>query len=165
MDPAEQSLILQGGGDEITWNAEKVYGGASNAALTNMDPAVWIVEGLWTWRIGKWLSAPKFPVGTSSELAEGAGEAFSSANLSLSDTVAKHAFDLTKDGHLARPYMQAWRTIAQDIMNAAEPVADPGGIPGGLRWDVAGILNGTSGTWELVVNPADNTIVHLLFRR
>ena len=42
-------------------------------------------------------------------------------------------------------------------------VPDPQGVPGALRWDVAGSFNGSSGTWELVVNMRTNEILHFNF--
>ena len=66
-----------------------------------------------------------------------------------------------------RPYLKSPSTI-REIMAAGKPIPDPGiagkpGIPGALRWDVPGALNGTTGTWELVYDPKTNTVVHMLF--
>ncbi|RDV45213.1 hypothetical protein DOE76_08080 [Leifsonia sp. ku-ls] len=77
-------------------------------------------------------------------------------------TMLDHLNRLTKSGEIARPYMRSQLTI-QEIMNAGTPRPDPGGIPGGLRWDVPGSYKGSSGTWELVVDPAKKSIVHFLF--
>jgi hypothetical protein len=85
------------------------------------------------------------------------------SDLTMTRTVQQHLADYAKDGTLARPYGNSRLTI-QEIMNAAKPVPDPGGVPGGLRWDVPGAMNGSSGTWELVVNPTTKTILHFLFR-
>ncbi len=49
-------------------------------------------------------------------------------------------------------------------MKSGKPYADPGGIPGGLKWEVPGSYNGTLGTWEIVYDVAKNIIVHFLFR-
>lgn len=54
--------------------------------------------------------------------------------------------------------------VMQEIMRAGKPVADPGGVPGALRWDVPGALGKTSGTWQLVVDPATKTVLHFLFK-
>ena len=48
-------------------------------------------------------------------------------------------------------------------MDAAEPISDPGGIPGGLRWDVPGNFNSRYGIWELVVDVPNRLIVHFNF--
>jgi RHS repeat-associated protein len=85
-------------------------------------------------------------------------------DLSLSRTVAHHLDEVSRAGIPARPYLRS-RLLVQEIMRAANPVADPGGIPGGLRWDVPGSFNGSVGTWQLVVNPSTNSIVHFLFAR
>lgn len=84
-------------------------------------------------------------------------------DLKMSSTVEQHISDLAKDGSLARPYANSGLTI-QNIMDAGTPVPDPGGVPGALRWDVPGALNGSSGTWELVVDPQTDTILHFLFK-
>lgn len=84
-------------------------------------------------------------------------------NLKFSDTVANHSGDITKAGTKARPYNDSLLTV-QEVMRGSSPVPDPGGIPGGLRWDTPGALNGKSGTWELVIDTNTNTIVHFLFK-
>jgi RHS repeat-associated protein len=66
-------------------------------------------------------------------------------------------------GELARPYINS-PLLANEIMQAAPGVPDPGGVPGALRWDVPGTFRGTEGTYELVYDPATNTILHFLFR-
>ena len=85
------------------------------------------------------------------------------SQLKLSQTVANHSHELTKSGAFARPYNESL-LVVQEIIAGGTPRVDPGGIPGGLRWDVPGAVNGSSGTWELVVNPETNTIVHFLFK-
>jgi YD repeat-containing protein len=74
--------------------------------------------------------------------------------LSLTETVANSA--------ATRPYINS-RLLVQEIMDSGPGAADPGGIPGGLRWDVEGAFNGSKGIYELVVNPATKQIVHFLF--
>lgn len=83
--------------------------------------------------------------------------------LSMTGTVARHIGEYAKDGTLARPYADSTLTI-QSIIDAGTPVADPGGVPGALRWDVPGTMNGSCGTWELVVDPGTKTILHFLFK-
>ena len=83
----------------------------------------------------------------------------------MTKTVEQHLAESAKSGSkLARPYANSRLTI-QEIMNAGRPVPDPGGVPGALRWDVPGTMNGTKGIWELVVDPGTRTILHFLFRR
>jgi RHS repeat-associated protein len=78
-------------------------------------------------------------------------------------TVAQHAEEETKTGELARPYINSPLTV-RSIMEAGDPVPDPGGVPGGLRWDVPGGFRGSQGTWELVIDQPNNIILHFLFR-
>jgi RHS repeat-associated protein len=72
----------------------------------------------------------------------------------------------------SRPYVNS-PLVIREIMHAGKSVPDPGGIPGGVRWDVPGgflpaskcCATGTPptpGTWELVMGP-DGLIYHFLF--
>ncbi len=54
--------------------------------------------------------------------------------------------------------------LIKKIMEAREPVSDPGGIPGGLRWDVPGSFRNSEGVWELVLDSEKNIIFHFNFR-
>jgi filamentous hemagglutinin len=85
------------------------------------------------------------------------------SKLKLSGTNEQHATEYAKSGTLARPYMNSPLTI-QNIVDAGEPIADPGGVPGALRWDVPGAMNGTSGTWELVIDATNETVLHFQFK-
>ena len=78
-----------------------------------------------------------------------------STEFRLTDTVARNL--------PTRPYLNSPLTI-QEIMAGGKPIPDPGGFPGALRWDVPGAFNGTSGTWELVIDSTTNTVLHFLFK-
>ena len=84
-----------------------------------------------------------------------------------SDTATKHLTELVKKGpnasRLSRPYMKSQLTI-NEIMAAGNPISDPGGIPGGLRWDIPGTFRGSVGTWELVLHPETEIIYHFNFK-
>jgi RHS repeat-associated protein len=87
--------------------------------------------------------------------AGSAGEAVKVGEYTLTRTVA---------GKLAeRPYLNSPLTL-REIMAAGRPIPDPGGVAGALRWDVPGAFRGSAGTWELVVNPQTNTVLHWLFK-
>jgi RHS repeat-associated protein len=92
----------------------------------------------------------------------GVGVRMDATELTMTRTLEQHLAEIAKDGTLARPYANSRLTI-QSIMEAVDPVADPGGVAGALRWDAPGALNGTSGTWQLVVDPSTKTILHFLF--
>ena len=49
-------------------------------------------------------------------------------------------------------------------MAGGKPIPDPGGVPGALRWDVPGTFNKSTGTWELVIEPRTNRILHFMFK-
>lgn len=97
---------------------------------------------------------------------EAAKTGLNAENLKLSQTVANHLTDVVKSGankgDLARPYLNSTLTT-REIMAAKPPIPDPGGVPGGLRWDVPGQFRGSSGTWGLVVDPKTETILHYNF--
>ncbi|QUQ67855.1 RHS repeat domain-containing protein [Kutzneria sp. CA-103260] len=101
-------------------------------------------------------------VAAESKAASG-GSGIDATELTLSKTVADHSFELKKSGDFARPYNDSRSTI-QAIMDAVKPVADPGGVPGALRWDVPGGLNGRAGVWELVVDVVNKKVLHFQFK-
>jgi hypothetical protein len=85
------------------------------------------------------------------------------SNLNWSRTVLNHSRDTKKSGDLVRPYNESGLT-AQEIMRGSTPKPDPQGVPTALRWDTPGSMNGSNGTWELVVDTQTNTVVHFLFK-
>jgi len=73
---------------------------------------------------------------------------------------------LTKkvESHIdSRPYINS-PLLAQEIMAVKPPIPDPQGVPGVLRWDVLGSYNNSQGTWEFVVDPSKNQVLHWLFQ-
>ena len=48
-------------------------------------------------------------------------------------------------------------------MKSGSPISDPQGVINALRWDIPGTLNGTKGTWELVIDVDTETVLHFLF--
>jgi RHS repeat-associated protein len=89
-------------------------------------------------------------------VAAGAIEAGLDASaLTLTKTVAKNS--------ASRPYHNS-TLLMREIMRTRKPIADPGGIVGGLRWDVPGFYGKAEGVWELVVDPTKNQVVHFVFK-
>jgi hypothetical protein len=84
------------------------------------------------------------------------GAAIDAFELEFSETAASHIG--------TRPFMNS-RLLIQEIMESAEPIADPQGALNTVRWDVPGAFNGSEGTWELVVNTAEKIIYHFNFVR
>jgi RHS repeat-associated protein len=75
--------------------------------------------------------------------------------LTLTNTVANHLSE--------RPYQNSAYTIRNIILSGlGRP--DPQGVPGALRWDVPGVLNGTEGTFQLVIQSTTNTVLHFQFK-
>ena len=100
--------------------------------------------------------------------------------LKLSETVQNHYNDTFKKdeviqigdgyqtthyaGESTRPYIgNGSSMIINEIMEPGSPIADPQGVASALRWDVTGTLNGTEGTWELVIDMDTETVLHFLF--
>jgi RHS repeat-associated protein len=77
-------------------------------------------------------------------------------NYALSNTVASHSE--------SRPYLDSHQLI-DEIQGAAKGIRDPGGVSTARRWDVPGFFGGKTGNWELVMNEANDTILHFLFAR
>jgi RHS repeat-associated protein len=79
--------------------------------------------------------------------------------------VAEYTLTRTVASNLAsRPYLNS-QLLIQQIRAAAKGIRDPGGIPGALRYDVAGSFRGKRGVYELVVHPQTRVIYHFLFRK
>jgi hypothetical protein len=97
----------------------------------------------------------------------GAGKALKVGDFRYTKTASKHFAEVVTRGQykgkLSRPYMGSPITV-NEIMASNIPVPDPGGLAGGLRWNVPGRFRGTEGTWELVVDPESKIIYHFNFK-
>jgi filamentous hemagglutinin len=51
----------------------------------------------------------------------------------------------------------------KEIMEAGKAVPDPGGVPGGFTLGCSGAVNGSKGTWELVIDTKSSTVLHFVF--
>jgi RHS repeat-associated protein len=74
--------------------------------------------------------------------------------LKFTETVLSHADD--------RKYVNSVLTI-QEIIKSTQPVRDPQGVEGALKWVYEGTMNGSIGRWELVIDTKTNTVLHYLF--
>ena len=63
----------------------------------------------------------------------------------------------------SRPYMNS-PLLIQEIMSTGRGRPDPGGLRGGLRYDVPGTHGESQGVYELVVTPKDKAIWHYLYK-
>ena len=66
------------------------------------------------------------------------------------------------NGDGSRPYQDS-PNIIKEIINSGPAGVDPG-KSNGLWWKVDGTLNGSNGTYELLLSPDGKTIWHFLFR-
>jgi hypothetical protein len=123
--------------------------------------------GMWTeWMVGG-LAGGAAGVGVRSVAAWWAGRgAVKVGEYGLTRTVAGHLDDIVTKGPYrgepTRPFLESPSTI-REIIGAGNPIRDPGGIAGALRYDVPGAFRGTQGTWELVIHPSSRTIYHFNF--
>lgn len=82
-------------------------------------------------------------------------------------TAAKHMDEFVKSGdfsgELSRPYMKSTLTV-ENIMKSGVGVKDAS-YPGGYNWIVPGSYRGSSGYWQLGINPETNVIYHFNFVR
>jgi hypothetical protein len=83
-------------------------------------------------------------------------------NLSMTKTVEGHIDEISKNGTLARPYGDS-RATMQLIIEGTKPTADPQGNPNTLRWDAPGTMNGSRGSYQLVIDTSTNTVLHWQF--
>lgn len=59
----------------------------------------------------------------------------------------------------ARKYYN-YNSLIRQIIQSATPIRDG---KNALKWLVPGTMNGKSGVWELIINPATKVIYHFLF--
>ena len=154
--------LSQSGAAGVTPQQVKQSAIGAGTILTSAVPVGDLLEGL---GIVTRAAAETPQVATATEAGGSAAEdgGIDASQLGRTATVARHAEDITKSGELARPYINSPLTV-RSIMEAGDPIPDPGGVPGGLRWDVPGGFRGSPGTWELVIDQPNNQIVHFLFR-
>jgi hypothetical protein len=107
--------------------------------------------------------------GAARVVSDGAGMRIpKAAELKNSNAVQSHIDDFVKHGEYkgeaARPFIDAngTNTLVDEIIQGGPPMKDVY-LPNGLRWDVPGNFRGVDGTWELVVDLNNNTIVHFNF--
>ena len=65
-------------------------------------------------------------------------------------------------GHLDRPYQES-KLLINEIMESKTPIPDPQGT-NALYREVNGTFNGSTGYYELLIDPASNTVWHFVFK-
>ncbi len=65
--------------------------------------------------------------------------------------------------HPNRPYQDSILLI-NEIIESKAPVPDPQGTLA-LYWEVEGSFNGSTGVYELLIEPETNTVWHFLYRK
>ena len=71
-------------------------------------------------------------------------------------------YSKTVTGHLDRPYQES-KLLINEIMESKTPIPDPQGT-NALYWEVNGTFNGSTGYYELLIDPASNTVWHFVFK-
>ncbi len=68
----------------------------------------------------------------------------------------------TVQNHIGRPYQDS-KLLINEIIESKPPVPDPRGT-NALSWTVTGTFNGSKGYYELIIDPASNTVWHFVFK-
>ncbi|MGN1316454.1 MAG: RHS repeat domain-containing protein [Acutalibacteraceae bacterium] len=78
----------------------------------------------------------------------------------LAKNVSKLKFSNTIKGYAKVRKYYNYTSVIKNIIQSATPVRDG---TNALKWLVPGVMNGTQGIWELVINPSTKVIYHFLF--
>ena len=71
-------------------------------------------------------------------------------------------FSNTVQNHIGRPYQES-KLLINEIIESKPPVPDTRGT-NALSWIVEGTFNGSTGYYELIIDPASNTVWHFVFK-
>ena len=71
-------------------------------------------------------------------------------------------FSNTVQNHTGRPYQDS-KLLINEIIESKPPVPDPRGTDA-LSWTVEGTFNGSTGYYELIIDPTSNTVWHFVFK-
>lgn len=64
--------------------------------------------------------------------------------------------------HIGRSYQDS-KLLINEIIESKPPVPDPRGT-NALSWTVEGTFNGSTGYYELIIDPDSNTVWHFVFK-
>ncbi|MBS5935363.1 MAG: hypothetical protein KIC94_21180, partial [Clostridiales bacterium] len=71
-------------------------------------------------------------------------------------------FSNTVQNHTGRPYQDS-KLLINEIIESKTPVPDPRGT-NALSWTGEGTFNGSTGYYELIIDPSSNTVWHFVFK-
>ncbi len=71
-------------------------------------------------------------------------------------------FSNTVQNHTGRPYQDS-KLLINEIIESKPPAPDPRGT-NALSWTVEGVFNGSTGYYELIIDPTSNTVWHFVFK-
>lgn len=71
-------------------------------------------------------------------------------------------FSNTVQNHTGRPYQDS-KLLINEIIESKPPVLDPRET-NALSWTVEGTFNGSTGYYELIIDPTSNTVWHFVFK-
>lgn len=104
--------------------------------------------------------APEENEGVNIEGGESSSD-FSTAN-SYGIDMDNLNFSNTVMNHTGRPYQDS-KLLINEIIESEPPVPDPRGT-NALSWTVEGTFNGSTGYFELIIDPETNTVWHFVFK-
>ena len=94
------------------------------------------------------------------ELVPRAGEGGKASNYGID--MGNLNFSNTVQNHIGRPYQES-KLLINEIIESKPPVPDTRGT-NALSWIVEGTFNGSTGYYELIIDPASNTVWHFVFK-
>lgn len=96
----------------------------------------------------------------TSETTKG-GSFFSTAN-NYGIDMDNLNYSNTVQNHIGRPYQDS-KLLINEIIESKPPLPDPHGT-NALSWTVEGTFNGSTGYYELIIDPESNTVWHFVFK-
>lgn len=71
-------------------------------------------------------------------------------------------FSNTVQNHTGRPYQDS-KLLINEIIECMPPILDTRGT-NAWSWTVEGAFNGSTGYYELIIDPNSNTVWHFVFK-
>ena len=139
-----------------------IVGGGIGALVSylNYDKVLWkyvLVGGIFGVAIG---ATAGFGMGVAMGATPVTTFGLSAQATNLANNVGKLKFSKTIRKYIKTRKYYKYNSLIKEIIKSATPIKDG---KNALKWVVPGTMNGTKGSWELVINPAKKIIYHFLF--
>lgn len=139
-----------------------IVGGGIGALVSylNYDKVLWkyvLVGGIFGVAIG---ATAGFGMGVAMGATPVTTFGLSAQATNLANNVGKLKFSKTIRKYIKTRKYYKYNSLIKEIIKSATPIKDG---KNALKWVVPVTMNGTKGSWELVINPAKKIIYHFLF--